>query len=69
MKNYSKVLSELNSENNNVVGERSEPIFLLLTILHFKLQNMIKYLAKFEHLFCPKVGAQTHVCPLHFFCF
>ena len=24
---------------------------------------MSKYLAKFEHLFCPKVGAQTHVCP------
>ena len=33
-----------------------------LTILHFKLPNMSKYLAKFEHLFCPEVGAQNHVC-------
>ena len=62
MKNYSKVLSKLNLENNNIVKLASE-FFLLLTILHSKLQNMIKYLAKFEQLFCPKVGAQTHVCP------
>ena len=27
---------------------------------------MSKYLTKFEHLFCPKVGAQTHGCPLLF---
>ena len=39
---------------------------IVIDPLHFKLQNMIKYLAKFEHLFCPKVGAQTHVCPLLF---
>ena len=71
MKNYSKVLSWLKLENNNIVklASGASQFFLLLTILHFKLQNMIKYLAKFEHLFCPKVGAQTHVCPLLFFVF
>ena len=63
MKNYSKVLRYLNLENNNIVKLASEA----LTILHLKLQNMMKYLAKFEHLFCPKVGAQTHVCPPPFF--
>ena len=49
MKNYSKVLSKLNLENNNIVKLASEAsqFFLLLTILHFKLQNLIKYLAKF----------------------
>ena len=57
MKNYSKVLSWLNLENNNIVklASGASQYFLLLTILHFKLQNMIKYLAQFEHLFCPKV--------------
>ena len=60
MKNHSRVLSKLSSEDINKVKLASEASQENFASLALKNEEM----AKLEHLICPKVGgAQTHLSP------